>query len=160
MGSDKKITPVDVFLTVFESKDQKWGNDEGKNRLLGNDLIDKLARLLNTHGMNSQKFYQRQLGLTKGLSEIVSFYSGVSFKQWRNEYIMLGAKELLVETDYKLNDIAVRLGFAGIGSFSHWFIAMEKVTPASWRRVAKSRQAKRDKQILLDAKKSMQRPKL
>ncbi len=159
----KKITPKDIFITALESDAQKWrlpDGEEGKNRLSGNELIDKLADLINTYGMNTTKFYETQIGLGGGLSHLVRLYSGMEFKQWRNEYIMLAAKELLVETKYTLAQVGQRLGFSGIYTFSRWFIRMEKTSASKWRRMARHEMENHEKRMFIEFKKGMERPSM
>ena len=156
--NDKKITAHDVFLTALESTEQGYTNTEeqGKrNHLSGNNFIDKLSELLNIHGMKTNWFYEKKLGIKKGgLPHLIRLYSGMEVKEWRNEYIMLAAKELLLKTVYPLDQVGKRLGFYGITTFSKWFRRMEKIAPSKWRRTAKEEQAKQDKELLAQIKRN------
>ena len=118
----KKITPKDVFITATKAGELKWRVDNGevmKNRLSGNEFIDRMAHLMSIYMKQTTCFYERKLGLKRGgLNHMIVLYSGMSFRDWRNQYVMLAAKELLVVTDDRLEDIGKRLGFSGISTFS------------------------------------------
>ncbi len=62
------------------------------------------------------------------------------------------AKEVLLETDYSLDEVGKRLGFNGISAFSKWFSRIEKIAPSMWRRAAKREQAEQDKVLLEQVK--------
>ena len=151
----KKITPEDVFITTLELDEQKWrGNGvEGasiqKNRLSGNEFIDAIARLLSIYMMRPVGFYEKEMGLRAGVAnQFILMYSGCTFREWSNGYIILAAKELLIQTDYNLETIGHRLGFSGISTFSRWFRNTEKETASNWRRIAKDRQAKENEELI------------
>ncbi len=164
MGLDaKKITPNDVFITNLTSDEQKWSvyrasDDEVmKNRTTGNEFIDVMAECLSVHLMRRTNFYESIMQLRPGvINQFTLVYSGITFKQWRDDYIMLAAKELLLQTDYGLDKVGKRLGFSGISTFSRWFINIEKESASSWRRMAKHRQAKDDAQLILKLKSEQQ----
>lgn len=136
----KKITPEDIFITILkpnemkQTADKQTGVEVIANRASGNEFIDKVAQFLYRYRMNTTKFYEERLGLRQGtLHSFMILYTGLSFPEWRNRYLMLAAKELLKETDLGLKEIGPRLGFSGMNTFSRWFIRTEK-TKASWWR--------------------------
>lgn len=153
----KQIKPIDVFITNIEAGILNWRSDEVKvikNRTTGNELIDKVAELLSIHHMRSTQFYEKALGMRQGtLYPMMLLYSGLSFREWRNQYIMLSAKEWLTETDYKLDVIGKRLGFSSIHTFSKWFIRTEDIAPIYWRKYAKEMRRKQDAEHALQWKK-------
>ncbi len=152
----KQIRPIDVFVTNIDAGELKWRADEGqvlKNKPTGNELIDKFAELLSIHQMKKTSFYEKSLGMKAGtLNQMIILYSGLSFKDWRNQYIMLSAKEWLAKTDYKLDIIGKRMGFSGIYTFSKWFIRIEKDEPFYWRKRVKRKSNKQDEELFLQWK--------
>ncbi len=159
---DNKIFPKDVFITTLRPEEQKWiikDKQMGNNRPSGNSLMDKLAGLINVHGMKTAKVYDKMFGAKAGnLQHLVRLVSGLSFTQWRDQYIVLATKELLVETDYKLDEIAKRLGFSGINSFSKWYIRIEKESPSTWRYFAKRKRQQQERELFVQLKKQTERP--
>ena len=154
----KKVTPKDVFITATKAGELKWRVDGGavvKNRPSGNDFMDTVAHLLSVHMMQKVWRYEKALGLGAGvLNQITIQCSGMTFLEWRNQYILLAAKELLVETDYGLNEIGKRLGFASINSFSKWFIRTEKEKPIFWRCLAKRKRNREEAEQFLEWEKT------
>ena len=156
----KKITPKDVFVTTLDSKEYNFidvSSSEivaiNKNRPSGNEFMDKLAELLSLYKMRKVHFYEERMGIKQGtLSHFTKIYSGMMFSEWRNQYIMLAAKELLLETNDELQKVGQRLGFSGISTFSRWFVKNQNESPSDWRRRAKRQQAKQDKELLLKIK--------
>lgn len=152
----KQIRPADVFVTNIDAGVLKWRAGERellKNRPTGNELIDNLAELLSIHQMKSAAFYEKALGLHIGtLTHVMMLYSGMTFKDWRNQYIMLSAKEWLIETDYNIETIGKRMGFSGIYTFSKWFIRTAKNKPSYWRVNARETHRKREKEQFLQWK--------
>ncbi len=160
----QKITPEKLFITILKQEEQKWKQEEGlyqKNHTSGNECMDKLAELVSLYGMQPTKFYEKMLKLKQGvLHHIVFSYSGLSFIDWRNNYLMLASKELLSDTNYPIDVIAKRLKFSGITTFSKWFIRLEKQFPSKWRKSAKLKLKNKEKELLLMAKKDTQKPSL
>lgn len=151
--SEKRIVPKDVFLTIFDAEEQKY-SQTAKNRLSGNEIVDKLAELLSVHGMMSPRRYAKKMGIkNEMLNHFLMLCSGLTFRQWRNEYLILGAKELLIETDLSLDQVGKRLGFTGQSAFGKWFTRIVKDAPSRWRRVAKLEAKKEDEKLLIEAKK-------
>lgn len=152
----KPIRPIDVFITNIDAGVLKWrANDVQvqKNKPSGNELIDNLAELLSIYQMSTTAFYEKELGLKKGaLHPIILLHSGISFREWRDQYIMLSAKDWLAETDYKLDIIGKRMGFSGIYTFSKWFIRKEKYGPIHWRKSAKRRRSRQEQEQFLQWK--------
>lgn len=64
---------------------------------------------------------------------------GVSPKQYQQQCRMQEAKWLLSATDQDMNEIAERLGFHRLHSFSQWFKTAEGISPTLWRKRQKMR---------------------
>ena len=156
----KKVTPKDVFITATKADELKWRVDNGavmKNRPSGNEFMDKMVHLMSIYMMQKTCFYEKELGLERGgLNQMTVLYSGMSFRDWRNQYVMLAAKELLVVTDAGLNDIGKRLGFSGISTFSRWFSRLENYQPIYWRQSAKHHRQQEDDKAFLEWKRAQE----
>lgn len=59
---------------------------------------------------------------------------GTSYSEMIAEVRLDTACRLLAETDERLSDIALRLGYAGPSSFSRIFMRIMKIQPAAYRR--------------------------
>lgn len=154
--TNEKILPSDVFITTIDAGELKWRADEGgviKNRPSGNEFMDKLVELLSVYHMSKVVFYEKAMNLsTRSLNEMTVRYSGMRFMEWRNQYVLLCAKELLIETNYSLDKIGKRLGFSCINSFSKWFARSENENTKDWRYYAKMRHKKREEEQFLEWK--------
>lgn len=157
----KKINPKDVFITSLSKEEQKYSvqtNSKGeiiRNRPSGNEVMDLLAELINRYGMRTTRFYEKQMGLAqRTLNGFVVSYSDMDLKTWKNKYIMLRAKELLLETRYSIDEVGKRLGFSGIKSFSAWFIRTEKEYPSYWRIIEKSRKQRKEAELFKEWRKN------
>ncbi len=145
---ENKKTAKDVFVTILEPEEQDRINPKEKIRVTGNDFIDEFAQILVVHKMKRIRFYEKEMGLNVGsMQQLIFFYSGLTFKEWRNEYLMLCAKELLLYTDLTLDEIGRRLDFSCINSFGRWFARLEKSPPSKWRKPAKERFALEEKEL-------------
>lgn len=75
-----------------------------------------------------------QLGLsTRSLQRHLAAY-GTSHSQIVAEVRLAAACRLLAETDEKLSQIALLLGYTGPTSFSRSFMRLKKIQPANYRR--------------------------
>ena len=145
---ENKKTPQDVFITTLEAEEQSSSSPLEKNRVTGNNFIDEFVKILTVHKRERIRFYEHEMGLNPGsMQQLIFFYSGVTFKEWRNGYLMLCAKELLSRTDLTLDEIGRRLGFSCINSFGRWFVRLEKSSPSKWRKPVKERLALEEKEL-------------
>ncbi len=164
---DKKITPKDVFVTALNAEElNNYVGTEAaelvkRNKPSGNEFIDALAQLINANMIHSVYFYEKKMGVNAGgIFRFCLLYSGMTFKEWSNEYLLLAAKELLLETDCKLEVVGRRIGFSGISAFSQWFICLNKEAPSVWRRNAKRQRDKEDAELFLKFKRELRAGKL
>ena len=153
----KKITPKDVFLTNLSYEEHVCKGTIGKtpvelkyNQLTGNKMIDELAELMAVYRARTASFYEKSMGIKAGgLNHFMMLYTGMNFQEWRNEYFLLMAKELLLETDYTTKKVGKRLGYSGDTTFRQWFIKVDGDSPAKWRRYARYRRAKEEEALVL-----------
>jgi len=78
--------------------------------------------------------------LQRHLSEM-----GTSYSELVAEVRLDAACHLLVESNARISDIALRLGYAGPSSFSRTFMRLMKIQPVIYRRQQRNRKALRDK---------------
>jgi YesN/AraC family two-component response regulator len=69
----------------------------------------------------------------KYLSRIFKQHTGISFSRFRLDSKIEKAKELLVNTEYKINKIAYKMGFQNAESFMRSFKKLAKCTPTEYR---------------------------
>ena len=155
----KKISPADVFVTILEGDEliKCFGDVAApgikRNRPSGVEFIDQLADLISHYKKNTTRFYEKQMGLhPNSIHSFMLLYTGMGFKQWLDQYLLLAAKELFLQTDYKLDAVAKRLGYSGISSFSYWYRKLAKEWPSDRRYWDRNKQAKLDAELLTKIK--------
>ena len=136
----KKILPEDVFLSVSERKateQELWKGYPAVlkgNRPTGCHFMDCFADLMHQYMHFPIESYAKILGLSKDvLSKTIFSLTGITFTEWRERYVMLAARELLLETDWGIQKIGKRLGFNACTTFSRFFTKHEKACPSWWR---------------------------
>ena len=159
---ENKLTPKNLFVTALNVEELKIRvGDEAaervkRNKTSGNEFIDVLARLMNANMIHSVRFYEDKMGLGTGdMNKFLRLYSGMPFKEWCNEYLLLAAKELLLETDYELAVIGRRIGFSGIHTFSQWFIRISGEAPSGWRRYVQHKRKREEAELFLKFKRDL-----
>ncbi len=161
---DKKIRPQDLFVTALNAEElanvlgESAAATQEHNRPSGNEFMDILAELMHENMMRPAYFYEKKMGLKAGdITKFVRLYAGMSFKEWCDEYVMLAAKDLMLQTDYGLDKLAKRISFSGICTFDRWFIRLTGLSPSDWRRTAKEEQAKQERELLLKVKQELRK---
>ena len=155
-----RITPSTVFVTTLTAEEFKkfdifrcLTHSYAKYKPTGNDFMDAFIELVSRHLMCSCEIYGQQMGISaRVLAKMLLPYSGMTFVQWRNAYVLLAACELLRDTDYTLAEIGVRLGFSGNNTFGRWFTKETDQTPALWRSRAKNRKEREERELLQELK--------
>ncbi|MBQ8758181.1 MAG: exo-alpha-sialidase, partial [Clostridia bacterium] len=64
--------------------------------------------------------------------------TGITVTEYKNSVKIAEAKRILVTTDEKITDIAMKCGFGSVSYFCKIFIASEKVSPAQYRKLLKN----------------------
>lgn len=136
----KKIRPADVYLSIQDKEPADAGREEGNipnkygNRDSGNDFIDLFAGIVRKYGHISTAEYARMLNLSPNeLSVTIRALTGMSFRDWRDEYLRMACCELLEETKLNIMEISERMGFTSIYVFSRFFQNVQKYQPTEWR---------------------------
>lgn len=76
---------------------------------------------------------------SKYMSKILKGALGISFHQYLSTLRITKAKELLVNTNKAINDIALEVGFNSRNTFIRAFKLLEGVTPSEYRNLSKSK---------------------
>ena len=74
--------------------------------------------------------------------------TGITVTEYKNSAKIAEAKRLLVTTDEKITDIAIKCGYGSVSYFTKIFSASEKVSPAQYRRLLKN-SGKKDAEVIL-----------
>jgi len=88
---------------------------------LGEDI--KLEDVANACGLSVQHF-----------GRLFRLTTGVPPYRWLREQRIKKAREMLVETDLDLSDIALACGFANQSHFTRTFTTVTGISPGRWRR--------------------------
>lgn len=100
------------------------------------ELIQSFLNLLSTHVMRERtvQFYADQLYITPGhLTKVLKEASGNTAREIIEEYVVLEARQLLMETSLSLAQIAEKLHFSDQSFFGKFFKKKMKVTPNAYR---------------------------
>lgn len=90
-----------------------------------------------SHGDASLERTARQLGMSPRSLQRHLAEAGTSYSEIVVEVRLDTACHLLLETNERISDIALRLGYAGASSFSRIFMRLMKVQPVIYRRQRK-----------------------
>ena len=142
-ASNKKILPADVFVSVFggEPTDAElWKgvtiNDSG-NRNSGNEFIDRFASLIRKYQKKALLFYAKKMDVKPiELLMTVKVSSGITARDWLNDYLNLEARDLLENSGKSIKEIARFLNFSQ-SAFCQFFVRINKCSPYEWRMLKK-----------------------
>lgn len=136
----KPIRPEDVFITAFDRKpteEELWMGapaDFKGNRPSGNDFIDLFVYLIRKYGRKDIKDYARMMGVSSNdLYGAISAIGGMGAPEWRNQYLLLAAKDLLENSTMRIDEISAHLGFSQPSVFSKFFHSLTGKQPFEWR---------------------------
>lgn len=76
--------------------------------------------------------------------------TGITVKNYEKEVRLSKAKELLLNTTQSITEIAGACGYESVSYFSKLFIASEKISPSSYRRLLKN-SGEHDKNVIFDS---------
>jgi AraC-like DNA-binding protein len=97
-----------------------------------------IAEALQHNGASLQSIAS-QLGVsTRSLQRHLA-KTGISYSEMVAEVRLDTACHLLVQSNERISDIALRLGYAGASSFSRAFMRLMKVQPVAYRRQHRKR---------------------
>ncbi|WP_020616186.1 helix-turn-helix domain-containing protein [Paenibacillus daejeonensis] len=116
----------DIHHTLFQST---------KTHELQEQFDDVLKYIDNHYGDDlSIEHFSQQMGMSAGhFSRMFKEVVGEKYVEYITRYRMEKAKQLLLETDLIIDDIACRIGYFGRNSFTRVFRKYEGVTPGIYR---------------------------
>lgn len=97
------------------------------------------------HGGASLQRTANQLGVSARSLQRHLGEMGTSYSEMVAEVRLDAACHLLVESNVRISDIALRLGYAGPSSFSRTFMRLMKIQPVIYRRQQRNGKALHDK---------------
>ena len=111
-------------------------NKEKKSR--NEIIVEDFLKLVQKHYKQERNldFYANKLCMTsKYLSTVVKLGSGISAKQWINDYIVLEAKSLLKSTTLTVQQISDEFNFPSQSFFGKFFKREVGISPKQYREV-------------------------
>lgn len=136
----QKFIPKDLFISFLgreATEEELWlGAQRGViyNRKTGNEFIDLFAEMVHQYMNHHSGFYAAKLDVTvQDLSGCLKVLSGLSTDEWIAQYCGLVACDLIEHTDWSLGEIARRIGYSSVKSFSRAFIDRIGMPASEWR---------------------------
>ncbi len=137
----RKITPADVFIL----KSDLYLPKSALNKITpfvpqpsGNDFIDLFTYLISENCNKSTAFYANSMGIEERLfKSAISAITGISAKDFVDEYIRLNICYLLEHTDWSITTIGKQFGHSSVSSFSQYFRRLMKCQPYEYRNLKK-----------------------
>lgn len=130
-----------LLVTVGRCAGVGQGQSPEGDRLTRSFLVDVFADIDEHYGEHaSLRAAAGRLDVQPGhLTTKLRRITGRTYGMWLKERRMIEARRLLADTNLTLAEIAERLGYAEIESFIRRFRMHHSITPASWRRGARSK---------------------
>ena len=69
------------------------------------------------------------------LSHLFKQITGISILEYRNELRLTRAKQMLIESRFSVNEIAIKCGFCNASYFAEVFSCSEKISPSQFRKL-------------------------
>jgi AraC-like DNA-binding protein len=91
-----------------------------------NNLNDDLSVTDIAKKMNISAYY---------LSHLFKQVTGISILEYRNELRLTKAKQMLIESRFSVNEIAIKCGFCNASYFAEVFSRSEKISPSQFRKL-------------------------
>lgn len=136
----KKILPEDIFITIIKrepTEAELWMGASREcpgHRKSGNDFMDLFAGLVRRYRHQRPQFYAKRMGVTgMELNMAIHAMSGICATEWISRYLMLAAKEILVDTNYSISEIAGILKISQLSVFTKMFTERCKMPPSEYR---------------------------
>ena len=130
------IKMLDKFLHLFS---ETILSDTKKNEAASNeDVYFKYAKKYiesNFHAHITVEMLTESLGISQPyLYKIFKKKTGISPKQYIDDYKLMKAKTMLVESQLTITQIAHSVGFDDVLAFSKFFSAKERISPSDYRK--------------------------
>ncbi len=110
---------------------------DAKKAIFQKENLSRITEWINTHyaGHISLKTVAHQFNYTKEyLARYFKKHMGMSMQEYINKLKISKARELLIQSDKNIKEIASELGFADDKYFLRLFKQYEKITPRNYRR--------------------------
>ncbi len=123
------------LLVIIYDKNVAAGSDQFKSKL-SKDIMDAMYYIEQNYADNIRlKDAAGKIGFSEGhFSRLFSTQVGVSFSDYLINIRLRHAKELLINTDLSISEIAIRSGFGSGDYLSACFNRYEGTTPTAFRR--------------------------
>jgi AraC-like DNA-binding protein len=112
-------------------------------RLPSQDSVRAAIAASLRHGGESLEHTASQLGVSSRSLQRHLAEAGTSYSKMVGEVRLDTACHLLAESNERLSDIALRLGYAGPSGFSRAFMRLMQIQPVVYRRQQKNGKARR-----------------
>lgn len=142
----RKYAPRDIFISFLgreATEEELWLGAQGGviyNKLTGIEFLDIFASMVHQNMCHYAYFYARKLGVTTTeLSGCLKVLTGLKTDEWITAYLWLAIRDVLLHTDWPLSEVAKKMGFSSLKTFSCSFIKRVGIPPSDWRRKYKGK---------------------
>lgn len=138
----RQIKPEEVYVSILTGRlvqnEEGWTRMEPIKREIrpsGSMLIDVLVDVLMHTRYRLPLFVAELMEVDRlELSISIHLLTGLTLREFIEQYRLLEAKEYLSCTSLSLKEVAIRCGFASQTTFGQHFQAAVKMTPGLYRR--------------------------
>ena len=117
-----------------EEKERGLTLNEYGNISTGNEFIDQFAALIRKIRWGTHGDYARATGIDiRLLNATIQTLTGQAIYEWVEYYTLLGAYEMLRDTDKEIKEISKQLGFSQVSIFSRFCKNRTKQPPKELR---------------------------
>jgi YesN/AraC family two-component response regulator len=132
------FTDVEQYIRFFEHFLTDVVQDINQKREDRDWIVDFLQDYVQHHYSEdlSLDLVADKLNLSSGyVSKYYKEKTGVNFSDFLNEFRIQKAKELLQQSDYRIQDIAGQVGYFNVNSFIRMFRKVTGMPPGEYRRM-------------------------
>lgn len=100
----------------------------------GNEFLDLFASMVHHYMNHDPVFYAKKLGVSRiDLSGCLRVLTGVTTDEWLEAYRWVAIRDVLLHTDWPLGEVATKMGYSSVKTFSRAFIERVGIPPSHWR---------------------------
>ena len=133
-------TPKDIFISFCgreATEAERWqGVQSGIifHKRTGNEFLDLFASMVHHYMNHDPVFYAKKLGVSRvDLSGCLRVLTGVTTDEWLEAYRWVAIRDVLLHTDWPLGEVATKMGYSSVKTFSRAFIERVGIPPSHWR---------------------------
>ena len=133
-------TPKDIFISFCgreATEAERWqGVQSGIifHKRTGNEFLDLFASMVHHYMNHDPVFYAKKLGVSRvDLSCCLRVLTGVTTDEWLEAYRWVAIRDVLLHTDWPLGEVATKMGYSSVKTFSRAFIERVGIPPSHWR---------------------------